>query len=148
VAAARSALDVRPTLDLGLDARALVARVPLFEALSSTQLDQVARLLHPRFMVPGDALIRKGDHGNSMYFISSGVVVVDPAGRKIRLERGAFFGELSLLSGEARQATVEAVSYGQLLVLYERDFRRLLATSKKIRSQIDRIAARRRRENA
>ena len=148
VAAARTALDLRPKLDLGLDARALVARVPLFEALPPAQLDQVARLLHPRFMVPGDALIRKGDHGDSMYFISSGVVVVDPAGRKIRLERGAFFGEMSLLSGEARQATVEAASYGQLLVLYERDFRRLLATSRKIRSQIDRIAARRRRENA
>jgi Na+:H+ antiporter len=148
VATARAALEVRPALDLGLDARALIGRVPLFQSLSAAQVDQVARLLHPEFMVPGESLIRKGEHGGSMYFISSGVVMVDPGGRKIRLERGAFFGEMSLLSGEARQATVAAASYGQLLVLYERDFRRLLATSKRIRSQIDRIAAKRRRENA
>ena len=118
------------------------------EPLSPAQLNRVVRLLHPRFMVPGETLIRKGERGDAMYFISSGRVVVDPEGRQIGLERGAFFGEMALLSGDPRQATVQAAAYGQLLVLYDRDFRRLLATSSKIRSQIDRVAERRRRENA
>jgi monovalent cation:H+ antiporter, CPA1 family len=147
VSSTRAAVDVRPPLDLGLDARALIARVPLFAKLSSSQLGAVARLLHPRFAVPGEQLIREGERGDSMYFISSGALEVHAAGRKIRLERGDFVGEMALLSGERRQADVQALTYCQLLVLHARDFRRLLASSRRIRARIDRVAEARRREN-
>jgi CPA1 family monovalent cation:H+ antiporter len=143
----RATVDVRPPLDLGLDARELIAQVPIFQRLSPEQVEQLARLLHPRFVIPGEVLIRQGDQGDSMYFISSGAVVVDPDDRRIRLERGAFFGELSLLSGEPRQATVEAATYGQLLVLYAKDFQRLLAGNKSLRVEIDRVAKARWEEN-
>ena len=143
----RAAVDVRPPLDLGLDARALIKRVPLFSTLSAKQLGAVARLLHPRFAVPGEQLIREGDRGDSMFFISSGALEVNLAGRKVRLERGDFVGEMALLSGERRQADVQALTYCQLLVLQVRDFRGLLASSRRIKSRIDRVAKQRAREN-
>jgi len=147
VQAARATLSVRPRLDLGLEARSLVVRVPMFARLSETQIASVARLLQPRFAVPDEVLIREGARGDSMYFISSGAVDVDAVGHTIRLERGDFFGEMALLTGEPRQATVRASTYCQLLVLEAEDFRRLLRSSKAIRKEIDRVAEARRRMN-
>jgi monovalent cation:H+ antiporter, CPA1 family len=67
VQTARSTVDERPRLDLGLEARALIAQVPMFTNLTETQLDRVARLLRPLFILPGDELIRRGERGDAMY---------------------------------------------------------------------------------
>jgi CPA1 family monovalent cation:H+ antiporter len=137
----RARIDLRPRLDLGLEIRALIAQVPMFVHLTHQQLDAVARLLRPRFAVPGELLIRKGDRGDSMYFISSGTVEVAAAGgKKIKLGRGDFFGEMALLSGDRRGADVGALSYCQLLVLDASRFQSLLKSDPQIKTQIDRVA--------
>ncbi len=137
----RARIDLRPRLDLGLEIRALIAQVPMFVHLTHQQLDAVARLLRPRFAVPGELLIRKGDRGDSMYFISSGTVEVAAAGgNKIKLGRGDFFGEMALLSGDRRGADVGALSYCQLLVLDASRFQSLLKSDPQIKTQIDRVA--------
>jgi CPA1 family monovalent cation:H+ antiporter len=146
VMAERSALDQRPRLDLGLEARALIAQVPMFANLTETQLDRVARLLRPLFVLPGELLIERGDSGDAMYFISSGSVEVD-AGHKVKLGRGDFFGEMALLSGEPRQADVTALSYCQLLMLRDRDLQALLRNHPKIKQRIDTVADARWAEN-
>jgi CPA1 family monovalent cation:H+ antiporter len=139
--ATRAKIDLRPRLDLGLEIRALIAQVPMFVHLTQQQLDAVARLLRPRFAVPGELLIRKGDRGDSMYFISSGTVEVAAAGgKKIKLGRGDFFGEMALLSGDRRGADVGALSYCQLLVLDASRFQSLLKSDPQIKAQIDRVA--------
>jgi CPA1 family monovalent cation:H+ antiporter len=147
VQSARAAVDERPRLDLGLEARALIAQVPMFANLTQTQLDRVARLLRPRFALPGERLIRRGDRGDAMYFISSGAVEVDAVGRKVRLGRGDFFGEMALLSGQPRQADVVSLSYCQLLVLADRDLQYLLRSHPKIKERIDSVAGARWLEN-
>jgi len=137
----RARIDLRPRLDLGLEIRALIAQVPMFVHLTHQQLDAVARLLRPRFAVPGELLIRKGDRGDSMYFISSGTVEVAAAGgKKIKLGRGDFFGEMALLSGDRRGADVGALSYCQLLVLDASRFQSLLKSDPQIKTQIDQVA--------
>jgi CPA1 family monovalent cation:H+ antiporter len=146
VMAERSAVDQRPRLDLGLEARALIAQVPMFANLTDAQLDRIARLLRPMFALPGEQLIRRGDHGDAMYFISSGVVEVD-AGHKVKLGRGDFFGEMALLSGEPRQADVMALSYCQLLMLRDRDLQSLLRSHPGIKERIDTVAGARWEEN-
>jgi CPA1 family monovalent cation:H+ antiporter len=149
LAAAQSGVDARPDLDLGLETRALVAKVPLFAKLPPERLMDVARLLQPRFAVPGEVLIREGEHGGSMFFISSGSVDVRRRGgdRTVTLGRGEFFGEMALIFHQPRGATVTALGYSQLLELREIDFRRLLRSSKAIRRQIDRVAHERQRMN-
>jgi monovalent cation:H+ antiporter, CPA1 family len=147
VMSARAVVDERPRMDLGLETRALIAQVPMFANLTKAQLDRVARLLRPRFALPGELLIRRGDRGDAMYFISSGNVEVDAAGRKVKLGRGDFFGEMALLSGQRRQADVRALSYGQLLVLYDHELQYLVKSNPQIKERIDSVAETRWQEN-
>jgi CPA1 family monovalent cation:H+ antiporter len=149
VASARSAVEERPRLDLGLEARALINKVKMFRDanLTETQLDRVARLLKPRFAVPGEQLIRRGDEGDAMYFISSGTVVVNAPSRSVTLGPGGLVGELALLSGEPRSADVFALSYCQLLLLYEKDLQDLFKSHPNIKERIDVEAAKRTKEN-
>jgi monovalent cation:H+ antiporter, CPA1 family len=145
--AARAGVDARPRLDLGLETRALIAQVPMFADLTEHQLSAVADLLKPRFAVPGERLIHRGDRGDSMYFICSGSVEVHAARQTIRLGRGDFVGEMALLLAQPRQADVTAISYCLLLVLQDEDFQSLLKGSKEIRGRIDTAAAARKKMN-
>jgi len=148
---ARTRIERRPHLDLGLDARALVAHVQLLAGLTPDQLDRVARLLRPRLAVPDERLIAAGDRGDAMYFIASGVVTVKGPGQSsgppILLTRGDFFGEMALVLDQPRQADVIALSYCQLLVLERRDFQGLVRSHRAIRTQIERAVADRARMN-
>ena len=130
----------RPRLDLGLATRELVADFSLFAGLDPVQLDKITALLEPRFAVPGERLIRQGERGDAMYFISSGAVEVNVGRQKIQLGRGDFFGELALLGGRERRADVTALGYCQLLVLDDADFRTLLATDPSIHRHINQVA--------
>jgi CPA1 family monovalent cation:H+ antiporter len=140
VASRRAEAAARPHLDLGLDTRELVRQVPLFEALGPADLDKISRLLRPRFAVPGERLIRRGERGNEMYFISSGALEVSVGKSKIRLGRGDFVGELALLDDQRRRADVTALGYCHLLVLGAGDFKSLLAMNPAIREAINRAA--------
>jgi CPA1 family monovalent cation:H+ antiporter len=145
--AVRSGVDVRPRLDLGLEIRGLLSKVPMFAALNAHDLDAVAHLLRPRVSVPGETLIRTGERGDAMYFISSGVVEVHAAGRHIPLAAGDFFGEMALVMDTPRQADVRASSYCQLLVLQAADFKAMLKRHPAIKTQIDREAGLRSKMN-
>ncbi|HEX3209806.1 MAG TPA: cation:proton antiporter [Geminicoccaceae bacterium] len=143
VEAREAAAAPRPRLDLGLATRELVGEFPLFAGLEPAQLDKISALLKPRFAVPGERLIRRGERGSVMFFISSGAVEVAVGSEKIQLGRGDFFGELALLGDRERRADVTALGYCQLLILDEVDFRALLATDASIHRQINQVAAER-----
>ena len=132
----RTEVEVRPRLDLGLETRQLISKVPIFAKLTKVQLDTIARMLRPRLAVPGEQLIRDGDRADAMYFISSGSVEVEVVGQKIRLNPGDFFGEMGLVTGQRRQGDVHARGYCQLLVLREVDFKNLLRSDPDIQTQI------------
>jgi CPA1 family monovalent cation:H+ antiporter len=78
-----------------------------------------------------------------MYFIASGAVEVQVDPAPVRLGSGDFFGEIALLVNRRRTANVVTLGYCQLLVLYVRDFRRLLRADPALRRRIDRVARRR-----
>ncbi len=141
VQARAAAAASRPRLDLGLETRELVGDFPLFAGLDAAQRDKISALLKPRFAVPGERLIRRGERGTAMYFISSGAVEVGVGGQKIQLGRGDFFGEMALLRGRERRADVTALGYCQLLVLDDSDFRTLLATDGSVHQRINQVAA-------
>ena len=130
----------RPHLDLGLDTRELVRQVPLFQSLGAADLEKICRLLRPRFAVPGERLIRRGERGNEMYFISSGALEVSVGKNKVRLGRGDFVGEMALLDDRRRRADVITLGYCHLLVLGADDFKSLLAMDPAIRDAINRVA--------
>lgn len=121
-----------------------------FPVLSlATRQDQEALLLmfRPKSASPGDRVIRCGDRADGMYFISSGAVEVQVNDRTIRLEPGAYFGEMALLSGERRTADIVAVDFCQFLVLDRRDFNQFMSRHPAVRAAVAAIAEQRREMN-
>jgi voltage-gated potassium channel len=105
----------------------LVAKVPFFHDIGAAVIAEVARLLRPHEFPAGAVIIRRGDPGDCMYFIASGEVEIRLGPKPVRLGPGAFFGEVALLTGDPRNATVVATRRSILLALDIVDFRGLLA---------------------
>jgi CPA1 family monovalent cation:H+ antiporter len=130
----------RPHFDIGLNTHELVKRLDLLASLDERQLEIVCGLLRPRFAVPNERIIRKGDPGDGVYFIALGTVEVILPDRRIQIGSGAFFGEMALLSGRRRQADVVAVTYCKLLVLRVSDFEKFMRENPDARAAIVRVA--------
>src|SRR5215472_15669119 len=145
--AGASAAEPRPRFDIGLDTHRLIERLDILSALDERQLDRVARLLRPRFAVPNERIIRKGDRGDAVFFIASGAVEVALPAGPVRLGSGEFFGEMALLSGLPRQADITALTYCRLLVLRKADFEQFMTANPEAKDAINRIAASRQSMN-
>ena len=141
--AGASAIEPRPRFDIGLDTHRLIERLDILSGLDERQLGRVAMLLRPRFTVPNERIIRKGDRGDAVFFIASGAVEVTLPAGPVRLGSGEFFGEMALLSGQPRQADVTALTYCRLLALRRTDFERFMSTNPEARATIDLITQKR-----
>ena len=119
---------------------AMAARVPLFSRLDAASISDLVAILKARTVHAGTVIIRKGEQGDAMYLIASGVVEVDAPEGKVRLEEGAFFGELALLSRERRTASVTAIKSTDLLVLDSDDFHRIIDRNPEIGAQVRAVA--------
>jgi CPA1 family monovalent cation:H+ antiporter len=133
-------IDRRPRLDTRMSARALVARVPLFANLSEDAMARIVRRLRPRLTLPNEIVVRKGDRGESMFFLASGAVRITIPGNDIELGTGDFFGELALITGRPRSNDVISLGFCQLLELSAPDFRMLLSQDAALKAQIEDIA--------
>jgi|HubBroStandDraft_4_1064222.scaffolds.fasta_scaffold00588_2 CPA1 family monovalent cation:H+ antiporter len=134
------ATQAPPRFDIGLDTQHLVRRLDILAGLDDPQLERVCKLLHPRFAIPNDRIIKKGERGDTVYFIASGAVEVVLPERRVRLGSGEFFGEMALLSGQLRQADVVALTYCQLLELRRGDFQQFIRGNPEARATIHRVA--------
>jgi CRP-like cAMP-binding protein len=81
---------------------------------------------------PGQAIVERGDPGDAMYIVLSGVAEVDVGGRYHRLQRGDFFGEMAVLAGKPREATVKAVEPLEALRIPSDDFQAFLEKNPQI----------------
>ncbi|MBB3463424.1 CPA2 family monovalent cation:H+ antiporter-2 [Rhizobium sp. BK377] len=121
----------------------LVETFPLFSEVGEDALEELLLLFNPKLASPGERVIRRGDRGDSMYFISSGAVEVRLASGAVRLEPGAFFGEMALLSGGRRTADVIAVDFCQFEVLERRDFNMFMSRHPNLRVIVSEMAQKR-----
>jgi putative ABC transport system ATP-binding protein len=114
--------------------------VELFKTLTPNELTHVAESMTKRHYLPGDVVIRQGDKGHELFLISEGDVKVERSGQEVaRLGPGEFFGELALLSGNPRNATVVANDPLETYVLGEADFRAAMEKSESFRDQLRRV---------
>ena len=118
----------------------LVSAVPLFRQLGSAELVGIVRALRPWHAPAGAIICKKGETGDQMFFIVEGRVSVDAAGTSVELGPGAFFGEMALISGGPRTATVAATSAATLLTLHSQDFQILLTNNPGIAETIRKTA--------
>ncbi len=122
---------------------------PLFADFSEDDLVAVIQGLELVSFVPGDILILEGDPGTSLFVITSGVVrafVRQPDGKnKLAREmgEGSFFGEISVLSGKPRTATVTAKTPVEALILERTILDDICKTHPSVRTTLQKFAAER-----
>jgi CRP/FNR family transcriptional regulator len=130
----------------------LLSRVPLFSELSREELERISRVAVPRSFPPGVRVFHEGDHSDACFVVRSGDLRVTREhsdGRAIALATfgpGDIFGELAMLDGEARSASVETLTESELLALPASDVRRLLADHPRISVKLIAALTRRLRE--
>lgn len=116
----------------------LLAASSLFSELSDDEFDALGRLSHTQIVPPKKTVFFKGDTGNSMYAVIEGrlkVHNVSSDGREIILgflEAGSVFGEIALMDGKPRTATVVAVENCELLVVDRPSFLHFLEGQPKV----------------
>ena len=109
-------------------ARDLLSRVPLLSSLDRDQLASLADACAMREVRAGDAVFRKGDPGDALYIVASGTVeaVLDEGSTSERVVSsfvpGDVFGEMALITGQRRSATVRARTEARLLTLAKTHF--------------------------
>ena len=104
----------------------VLAQLPLFARVSKRHLRRVAALAEIREFESGDTIVEKGDAPDGFYLILGGRAKVVARAQPRPLKTGDYFGEMALLDGEPRSATVVAVGNLQTMRLPRRPFMRLL----------------------
>ncbi len=122
---------------------AMVARVPLFSALSAAEIAEVMRLLRAQTVEAGTIITAAGEPAHSMYFLAAGTVEIDLPHEKRRLGEGTFFGEIAVLRKARRSADVVALTQCRLLVLDAEDLHYLMQKKSDIAEHIRAVARRR-----
>jgi CRP-like cAMP-binding protein len=108
--------------------RELLAKGSLFSKLSERELDALVQVSRVKKLRAREELFHKGDPGNQVYLISKGrlkVVTTSAGGDDVVfsiMAPGEVFGELALLCGGRRTATITAVDASELIVLDRREF--------------------------
>jgi transcriptional regulator with AAA-type ATPase domain len=103
-------------------------KVSIFSSLGEQDLERLAGLLKSKQYPAGEIVIHQGDFGDSIYFICQGEVDIfirnqEGAENAIsHLKEGDFFGEMALLTGAPRSASVKVSHDALFLVLYKNDF--------------------------
>jgi CRP/FNR family cyclic AMP-dependent transcriptional regulator len=104
-----------------------LAKVQLFSGCSNKELTTLARAVKDIDHPAGTVIAREGDPGVGLFIIAEGTTDVTIGGRrKAKLGPGDFFGEIALLDGGPRTATVTATTDVKLLALTEWVFRGLM----------------------
>ncbi len=132
---------------------AAVQGVDLFSSLSEEERAAVVERLQYAPFARGDVITRQGKTSHWLYLIASGeaeIVHEQPDGSRVRVgtvRAGGFFGEMGLLTGEPRTATVIATADVECYRLDKASFQGLLTTRPQLAEDISRIVAERKHDN-
>ena len=115
----------------------LLRRIPLFSKCSKRELEMIAMLADEINLPAGMAFIREGERGREFFAILEGTVEVRRKGRKVDVKGDTdFFGEMALISGAPRNATVTATSPVRGFVITESAFSTLLRESPQLQTKV------------
>ena len=98
--------------------RTILEKVSLFKNANEIFIREIVQLLRPMVFLPDDYIIRQGEFGDCMYFLSNGDVEVLVNGVRVAtLGQGSPFGETALIQGEKRMASIRALDYCDVYIL-------------------------------
>lgn len=146
----RTPHDTKGTAHKRLSEREEALRcVDLFRLLSEENLARLAGLAQTRLFAPGEVIVRQGEVGAELYILVRGhvcVLVEQEDGHHLRaaeLGPGSFFGEMSLMTGAPRTATVTTIGECELLVVGKLAFREVLEATPELSRRISEVMAER-----
>jgi len=122
---------------------------PPFPEFLPAELAAVAGRLEHRRFAERETIVAEGDPGDALYVIAEGSVVVtirSPQGTELELARlgaGEFFGEVSVIKGRKRTATITAGSACEVLELSRADLEKIVATHPRVRTVLEEFIHRR-----
>lgn len=117
----------------------ILQEYPLFAELSPNVLAQVADKMTLRRFPAGSEIVRQGELGDEFYVIAQGeVTVVSNQKTLTQLGPGAFFGEVSLITDQPRNATVRAVQEVACFILAKQAFQEVMNASESFEQQLRR----------
>ncbi len=115
----------------------LLHRIPLFSAFGGKQLRRLGELADEVDVPAAKVLMRQGETGSDMMILVRGRVSVDRDGERLNtLGAGDFFGEIALVDGGPRTATVTTEEPSKLLVVTHRDFHALMDEFPEVAQQV------------
>ena len=115
----------------------LLHRIPLFSAFDGKKLQRLGMLADEVDVPAGKVLMRQGDSGSDMMVLVRGQVSVERDGERLNtLGPGDFFGEIALVDGGPRTATVTTEGPASLLVITHRDFHLLMDEFPEVAQQV------------
>jgi thioredoxin reductase/Fe-S-cluster-containing hydrogenase component 2/CRP-like cAMP-binding protein len=122
-------------------------RVPMLAGLTILQLREAMLDSEITRFAAGAIVVSRGDYTSSLWHVAEGAALVQvpgaAPGKGFRIEAGGFFGELGLISGRRRNATVSAAEPSVMVEIPRRTMRRLQSAVASIGAELDRVALRR-----
>src|SRR5208282_4279657 len=127
----------------------LLSRCDLLRHLPADEVERILPCIRNRHLMPGEILFRAGAPGETLFIVARGKVEVlvdaqsGESGAEHKLAElgpGQAFGEMALLSGGARTATVRSVGEVDLLEISREDFQRLVAGDDRLAEAVQRLS--------
>lgn len=100
--------------------------MPLFAGVTRHDLENILKIGQLRSYEPGQTIVERGQPGDAMYIVLRGNAEVDVGGRYHQLKPGEFFGEMALVAGKKRMATVRAAEHVEALRIGSEEFQAFL----------------------
>ncbi|MGK2852096.1 MAG: cyclic nucleotide-binding domain-containing protein [Candidatus Limnocylindrales bacterium] len=126
-----------------------IRAVPLFRGMTDRSIEAIGELAQMAAFEPGALLTREGDRGDGFLVLTAGTATVTQQGRRIRtLGPGDFLGEIALIDGGPRTATVTADSAVEAIVIDRDGFSRLMNEFPVVRLDLVTALTQRLRERA
>lgn len=134
---------VAPPVPRAREAARVLPKSPLFEKLAHAEREAVIVEMVLQQFDEGDIIITEGETGSSLYVVVSGEVKVYTQGTRgehlylASLGEGDFFGEVSVLTGKPRTATITASQHSELLRLDKDKLDKVIAKHPNVRTTLD-----------
>ena len=124
-----------------------LSHIDLFAPLDGQARQALATASHHHLFAGGESIVRQGAPGDSMFVVLNGRVrvVLEPSGQEVAMiPAGGFFGEMSMLTGDPRTATVKAVDDATVLEISASQFRGLAVANPALLDHVSAIVSSRR----
>jgi len=124
----------------------LLSRGDLLRHLPPEEIEVILPCVRSRRLAPGEIVFRAGDPGDALYIVARGKVdiLAEPAETPARtlasLGEGEAFGEMALLTGGPRTATVRSAGESELLAIGREDFERLIAQDRVLAQAVEKLS--------